>query len=319
MGEIQGGNGDMGWKKAIPEVRDRLQSKWLVGAVGCLLGLMLFGELRHIYFSWGKQNVGEHILLAEIIGISVAFAGLVLALRAATVGGALFGGMISFFLVSGTASSQYTIVRSGLAPLALLFVLTFLATRAGRRVKTQAGLAEKRHGRSSAQVIANLSIAGLAVSTLGFELVTGGGVCCGEGYYRVWVWPATMIMSLAAMVEATADTVSSEIGQAFGGRPVMLLTLQRVAPGVDGAVTLLGSLAGIIGGAFIAVVGMWALRLRPSQAAIALLAGICGLFFDSFLGATVERRGWIGNDLVNFTSTVFAALLVAIAYRVFVL
>jgi uncharacterized protein (TIGR00297 family) len=126
-------------------------------------------------------------------------------------------------------------------------------------------------------------------------------------------------MSLAAMVEATADTVSSEIGQAFGGRPVMLLTLQRVAPGVDGAVTLLGSLAGIIGGAFVAVVGMWALRLRPSQAEIALLAGICGLFFDSFLGATVERRGWIGNDLVNFTSTVFAALLVAIAYRVFVL
>jgi uncharacterized protein (TIGR00297 family) len=319
MGEIQGGNGDMGWKKAIPEARDRLQSKWLVGAVGCLLGLMFFGELRQTYFSWGKQNVGEHILLAEIIGISMAFAGLVLSLRAATVGGALFGGMISFLLVSGTASSQYTIVRSGLAPLALLFVLTFLATRAGRRVKTRAGLAEKRHGRSSAQVIANLSIAGLAVSTLGFELVTGGGVCCGDGYYRVWVWPAMMIMSLAAMVEATADTVSSEIGQAFGGRPVMLLTMQRVAPGVDGAVTLLGSLAGIIGGAFVAAVGMWALRLRPAQAAIALLAGICGLFFDSFLGATVELRGWLGNDAVNFISTLFAAVLAMLVYRVSVL
>jgi uncharacterized protein (TIGR00297 family) len=128
-----------------------------------------------------------------------------------------------------------------------------------------------------------------------------------------------MLTCLAAMVEATADTVSSEIGQAFGGRPVMLLTLQHVDPGADGAVTLLGSLAGIAGGAFVALVGMWALRLTPTQAAIALLAGICGLFFDSFLGATVERRGWIGNDLVNFSSTLFAAALAAVVYRFFVL
>jgi uncharacterized protein (TIGR00297 family) len=246
----------------------------------------------------------------------VILAGLVLSLRAATRAGALFGGVISFLLVYGTASSKYTIVRSGLAPLALLFVLTFFATRAGRRVKGEAGLAEKSHGRSSSQIIANLSIAALAVSGLGFELVTGGEACCGTPYYQVWVWPAMMIMCLAAMVEATADTVSSEIGQAFGGRPVMLLTLQRVDPGADGAVTLLGSLAGIMGGAIVAAVGMWALRLRPSEAAIALFAGICGLFFDSFLGATVERRGWIGNDLVNFSSTLIAAALAATALMV---
>jgi uncharacterized protein (TIGR00297 family) len=316
--EMQGVEGDIGWRKAIPQARDRLQSRLLITVVGVLLALETVAVLRQAYFSGGEQNVREHILLAEIAGISVAFAGLVLSLRAATVAGALFGGLISILLVNGTASSQYTIVRSGLTPLALLFVLTFLATRAGRRVKAQAGLAEKRHGRSSAQVIANLSIAGLAVSGLGFEIVTGG-VCCGTPYYRVWVWPAMMLMCLAAMVEATADTVSSEIGQAFGGRPVMLVTLQHVDPGVDGAVTLLGSLAGITGGAFVAVVGMWALRLRPSQAAIALFAGICGLFFDSLLGATAERRGWIGNDLVNFTSTLFAAALAAVVYRFFVL
>jgi uncharacterized protein (TIGR00297 family) len=316
--EMQGVEGDTGWRKAIPEARDRLQSRALVGVVGVLLALETLRVLGQVYFLWGEQNVSEHILLAEIVGISVAFAGLVLSLRAATVAGALFGGLISFLLVNGTASSQYGVIRSGLAPLALLFVLTFLATRAGRRVKAAAGLAEKRHGRSSAQVIANLSIAGLAVSGLGFELVMRGEVCCGTPYYQVWVWPAMMLMSLAAMVEATADTVSSEIGQAFGGRPVMLLTLQRVDPGADGAVTLVGSLAGVTSGAFVAAVGMWALRLRPSQAAIALFAGICGLFFDSFLGATVERRGWIGNDLVNFTSTLFAAALAAVAYRFFV-
>jgi uncharacterized protein (TIGR00297 family) len=315
--EMQRVEGDTGWRKAIPPARDRLQSRMLVTVVGVLLTLKTVVVLRQVHFLWGEQNVREH-MLAEIVAISVAFAGLVLSLRAATLAGALFGGMISFLLVSGTASSQYTIVRSGLTPLVLLFVLTFLSTRAGRRVKAQAGLAEKRHGRSSAQVLANLSIAGLAVSGLGFELVTGGA-CCGTPHHKVWVWPAMMLMCLAAMVEATADTVSSEIGQAFGGRPVMLLTLQRVDPGADGAVTLLGSLAGIAGGTFVAAVGMWALRLRPSQAAIALFAGICGLFFDSFLGATVERRGWLGNDLVNFTSTLFAAIFAEAVYRFFVL
>ena len=316
--EMQGVEEDTRWTKAIPEARDRLQSRVLVIVVGILLALETVAILRQVYFIWGERSGREHILLAEIAGISVAFAGLVLFLRAATWDGASLGGMICFLLVSGTASSQYTIVRSGLAPLALLFVLTFLATRAGRRVKAQAGLAEKRHGRSAAQVIANLSIAGLAVSGLGFVVVMRGEVCCGTPYYKVWVWPAMMLMCLAAMVEATADTVSSEIGQAFGGRPVMLLTLKQVDPGTDGAVTSLGSLAGIMGGVFVAAVGMWALRLRASQAAIALFAGICGFFFDSFLGATVERRGWIGNDLVNFTSTLFAAALAAVVYRFFI-
>jgi uncharacterized protein (TIGR00297 family) len=321
---MQGAERDTRWRKAIPEKRDRLQSRVLVWVVGILLALKTVDLLRAFYFPWGEQSGIEHILLAEIAGISLAFAGLVLLLRAATRAGALFGGMICFLLVNGTASfqftisSQYKIVRSGLIPLAVLFVLTFLATRSGRRIKAKTGLAEKRHGRSSAQVIANLSIAGLAVSELGFDLVTGGA-CCGTPYYTLWVWPAMTMMCLAAMVEATADTVSSEIGQAFGGRPVMVLTLQRVNPGTDGAVTLLGSLAGVAGGALVAAVGMWALRLQPLQAAIALIAGICGLFFDSLLGATVERRGWIGNDLVNFSSTVFAAALAVLLYRLFVL
>jgi uncharacterized membrane protein len=31
------------------------------------------------------------------------------------------------------------------------------------------------------------------------------------------------------------------------------------------------------------------------------------LFFDSLLGATLERRGWLNNDAVNFLSTASAA------------
>jgi uncharacterized protein (TIGR00297 family) len=118
------------------------------------------------------------------------------------------------------------------------------------------------------------------------------------------------IIILAVLAEATADTVSSEIGQAFGGKPVLLTTIRRVDPGVDGAITLTGTTAGILAAAIVIGAGAWSMHLHADQVGIALAAATLGLFFDSLLGATVERKGWIGNDLVNFTSTAFAAAIV---------
>jgi len=34
---------------------------------------------------------------------------------------------------------------------------------------------------------------------------------------------------------------------------------------------------------------------------------VFGLFFDSLLGATFERVGWLNNDAVNFLSTASAS------------
>jgi uncharacterized membrane protein len=60
--------------------------------------------------------------------------------------------------------------------------------------------------------------------------------------------------------------------------------------------------------AVVVIIGALHHSLWPRTATVWLCA--CGgLFFDSLLGATLERRGWIGNDLVNFSSTLFAALL----------
>jgi uncharacterized membrane protein len=40
---------------------------------------------------------------------------------------------------------------------------------------------------------------------------------------------------------------------------------------------------------------------------ISCSGGVVGLGFDSLLGATLERRGWLNNDAVNFLSTASAA------------
>jgi uncharacterized protein (TIGR00297 family) len=172
----------------------------------------------------------------------------------------------------------------------------------GRQRKTTAGLAEAKSGRKASQVIANLGIPAVSSSLMGVGVLLG------------WL-PHTMsvrlvgAVALAALAEATADTVSSEIGQAFGGHPLLLTTLRRVEPGTDGAVSLMGTAAGVAAGAAVAWAGWWAMRLGTREASIALLAACAGLFFDSVLGATVERRGWLGNDLVNFASTLFAAVV----------
>jgi uncharacterized protein (TIGR00297 family) len=301
-----------GWRKAIPEGRDRAQSRWLVLIVGSLVAVMSVSALVLAYSRADRFPA----FVFGVIGISVAFAAATWMLRAATPVAAAYGGMICLLLTYWTATFDESIGRSALMPLALLFALTFLSTRAGRQKKAKAGLAEKRRGRSASQVIANLSVAALCVTPLTYvaieRLMPEWRV---SGTSNMWIHWTTTVMCLAALVEATADTVSSEIGQAFGGTPVMILNWRRVEPGTDGAVTLIGSGAGIAAGAMVAAVGIWALRLSIAQVAVALGAGVCGLFFDSLLGATVERKGWIGNDLVNFASTVFAALVAAGVYR----
>ena len=289
------------WRKAISPDRDRRQARVLVWVVGTLLVALC---LQTALFAYALASRFPGFVFGAL-WISVGFAVIAFSLRAATLAGAAFGGLVCLLLVFWLGQFENSPLRSGLTPLALLFVLTFAATRLGKKRKATAGLAEERHGRSASQVIANLGVAGVASSWMGASAL----LACIRGVTPDYDTPLRLVgtVALAALVEATADTVSSEIGQAFGGSPLMLTTVRRVEPGTDGAVSVLGTVAGIVAGAAVGFAGMWAVRLRLRDAIIAMVAGVAGLFFDSLLGATVERRGWLGNDLVNFASTLFAA------------
>lgn len=241
-----------------------------------------------------------------MLGIALTFATLVWALRAATPAAAASGALICFLIGLGTASAQRSPLHSGLLPLAVLFVLTFAATRAGRARKVAAGLSEPRSGRATSQILANLGVAALVAGGFFSILIDRFGRGTPPIGDHLWSGPVLM---LAALAEAAADTVSSETGQAFGGTPILLTTLRRVAPGTDGGITLLGTAAGLLAAAIVAFAGGIALDLGPRYTLIAFVAGSAGLFFDSVLGATLERRHFLGNDAVNFLSTLFAAVL----------
>ncbi len=224
-------------------------------------------------------------------------------LRTATPIAALTGAVITASVMFSTFVFPYHPWRTGLVPVLVLLVLTSMATRFGRRKKERLGMAEKRYGRGAAQVAANLGMAALVM-----EPAAQSGLINMHWFSRATLGPTLFFaVGLAALAEAAADTVSSEIGQVLGGQPRMITTLRRVEPGTDGGVTLAGTLAGVIAAGIVAAAGSIALHGDAALLAISWTGGVFGLFFDSLLGATLERAEWLNNDGVNFLSTASAA------------
>jgi uncharacterized protein (TIGR00297 family) len=181
--------------------------------------------------------------------------------------------------------------------------ITFVTTRLGRRKKERIGTAESKRGRSPSQVTANLGVAAIGSSEF-FQ----SWLIDSHGFANTTLIPEPLFtIALAALAEAAADTASSEIGQVFGGSPRMITTLRKVEPGTDGAITFAGTLAGIFAAVLVAAAGTWALSGDRAMLMLSCAGGVFGLLFDSLLGATLEKIGWLNNDAVNFLSTASAA------------
>jgi uncharacterized protein (TIGR00297 family) len=288
----------MSLAKAIPASRDRIQSDLLVGAVGMLLVAKAAVEFVQLYQAgtgadW-RHTMPEWFWIS--VGVSIGFAAVVLLVRAATGPAAALGGLICLHILMRQELGvdwEHTAMPALLA----LFLLTFAATRFGRSRKEAMGTAEARRGRRASQVAANLGVA---------------GVCAAGGMAGTLASRALLSACIAALAEATADTVSSEAGQAlagtsWAGTTLLVTTGRPVPPGTDGGVSIWGTAMGSVAAAVVVLLSPFAHATRLSLCVFA--SGVVGLLFDSLLGATLERRGWLGNDLVNFISTAVAAAL----------
>ena len=280
--------------KAIPEARDRRQSAILASTFAIIIaGAIVFG-----FFATGDLG-GRY----KVAGVSLGFAAIVSLMRAATIGGAAAGALACFCITWWTRDLESPLAHSALPPLMLLFILTFAATRLGRSRKLQRGLAERATGRTASQVMANLGVAALVVTPLGAYAAAATGLKLPVN---------ALVLSgacIAALAEATADTVSSETGQAFGHPTYMLTNLRRVHRGTDGGVSATGTASGAAAALLVVLLGAWSLLLPARLVALIFVAAMLGFLADSLLGATLERRGWIGNDVVNLSSTAIAALV----------
>jgi uncharacterized protein (TIGR00297 family) len=237
------------------------------------------------------------------LGLSLLLGIIVLWLRAATPAAAFTGLVITASLIFSTGTVPYQPWHTALIPTLGVSLLAYIATRFGRLRKERLGLAEKRHGREASQIAANLGIA-MLVSNDFFQSALANTTLAP----RLAAAPGNFFVAgLAALAEAAADTVSSEIGQVLGGRPRIITTLRSTHPGTNGAISIAGTLAGIAAAAIIAAAGVWAVGGGMPSFWIATASAVFGLLFDSLLGATLERRAWLNNDAVNFLSTASAA------------
>jgi uncharacterized protein (TIGR00297 family) len=225
----------------------------------------------------------SRLALAAIVTLS--FALLARALRGVNRSGSAAGGIACFLLFVGAGPT-------GFAALAALFAMTWVSTRVGYRRKLALGLAERSEGRNAWQVLANLAVG--AVCSIAFA-ATGN---------HVW-----LIATTAALAEAATDTMASEIGQSHGREARLITTWNHVSAGTDGGITVLGSIAGLAGGLVIVAVATAGRMILPTQIWIPLAAGFTGMLIDSVLGATMQRRGWISNQTVNFAGTLASAVL----------
>ncbi|MDD3753274.1 MAG: TIGR00297 family protein [Methanobacterium sp.] len=114
---------------------------------------------------------------------------------------------------------------------------------------------------------------------------------------------------IGSIATATADTMASEVGVVT--TPRLITNFKRVPPGTDGGISVVGTIAGILGAGLIGLAA-YMLGVYPDLAktlTIALVAGSVGCFVDSILGAMLEIKGYLNNEHVNLLATLTGALL----------
>ncbi|KIO76851.1 hypothetical protein TH53_12675 [Pedobacter lusitanus] len=189
----------------------------------------------------------------------------------------------------------------GLALLTVFFVLGTMVTAWGRKVKEQLDKTGDSVQRKPGQVLANAGVATL----LSFLAIIF------PEYEQV-----LLLLVAAGFASCTADTLSSELGVLYGKRFYNCLTWKREAKGLDGVISLEGTLIGIAGAGLISMLYA-AFTLTYSHLLILIFAGFAGNFSDSVMGATLERRHFLDNDWVNFLSTLFAVSVTLLLLSVF--
>jgi uncharacterized protein (TIGR00297 family) len=175
----------------------------------------------------------------------------------------------------------------------VFFALGTACTKIGYAKKAAMGIAQEKGGRRGAKNAFANTTAGVLFAFLALA----------TPYQALFT-----VALVAAFATAAADTVSSEIGQAFGRTTYLVTTFRRVPAGTDGAVSLEGTLAGIAASAILAAAAA-STGLIPSAAiAIVIAAAFVGTTVESYLGATLERMKAIDNEVVNFANTVAGGL-----------
>lgn len=123
---------------------------------------------------------------------------------------------------------------------------------------------------------------------------------------------------ISCMCVSAADTVASEIG--IRDKKVWMITnFKRVEPGINGGISVLGTVTSLIASFMTAIIGsLLIFQTIEWLIIIPTIAGFAGNLLDSLVGALLENKGYISKYANNFSTSLMGAVISAVLYTALV-
>ncbi|HSA37491.1 MAG TPA: TIGR00297 family protein [Methanoregula sp.] len=264
----------------------RYEDSLMIEGIGIAMTMWLIQELNY-------QADLQMVVAAVIIGFTFGY----FAFRSRT---ADLSGLFSAALVGITL----LVFAAPQGPQWFLIMLTFFiigsaATKYKYEYKKRIGVEQGQSGaRGYRNVFANGIIAAAAAVLFG-----------------VFQQPLFVVMYVGCVASAAADTLASEIG-VTGGIPRLITTLKQVPIGTNGGITVTGEVVAFSGGFVVSGVAMLLQVITPQMMVICTIAGFVGTNIDSFIGATLENKGFLGNAGTNLLATLGGGIFAIILYLI---
>ena len=238
-------------------------------------------------------------LVAIALNSALAAIALVAPKKLLTPAGLLHGWFLGVLIWGILGWPGYTVVL-------FYFLVGSGVTRVGQGKKEAAGIAEKRSGARGPENVWG--------SALTATLCALGILVCTSFYLRE-AWASSVINWLllgyvASFSTKLSDTCASEIGKAYGQRTFLITTLKPVPRGTEGAVSLEGTIAGIVASIALALVGWSVGLISPVGIGLCIGAAFVATNLESVIGATLQMHfDWLTNEIVNFLNTLIGAIV----------
>ena len=235
-------------------------------------------------------------IIALILNSFLIAIALLLPKKLLTTWGHLHAGILGV-IVWGTLGWQgYTVVM-------FYFLVGSAVTKIGMAEKEAAGIAEKRSGMRGPE-----NVWGSALTATICALITL--------FVASPVKELLILGYVASFATKLSDTSASEVGKAYGKSTFLITTLKPVPRGTEGAISLEGTIAGIIASIAIAMVAYLLGMINLFGLACCIVAAFIATNIESLIGATLQERfQFLTNEVVNFINTTIGAI-VAIAIAI---
>jgi uncharacterized protein (TIGR00297 family) len=201
-----------------------------------------------------------------------------------------------------------TLGWQGYVVVGFYFLVGSGVTRIGLAQKEAEGIAEKRSGARGPENVWGSALTG-ALCAVGFGLINSGVILPNSQSLIPNLQSLLLLGYVASFSTKLSDTCASEVGKAYGKRTFLITTLQPVARGTEGAVSLEGTLAGVVASVAIAILGWGVSLVSPMGILWCVLAAFVATNLESVIGATLQAKyTWLTNEVVNIFNTLIGAI-----------